>query len=99
MLDEMVPNTDEAHKSRDFLSESLVDRTLEVGGKKDPFNLLDAADSNPKDRRTFDKVSRYNFLTIEHLSMERMRFIGNDFAIVRYWYQATQCIEKERFQY
>lgn len=82
MLEKMVPNTDETSKSPNLLSENLVASTPTVGGKKDPSNLSDASDSNPKDQRILNKVPRYNSLTNDHLSTEKMKFIGKEFVVI-----------------
>ena len=47
---------------------------------------MDCADTQPRNTERLDEVSRYNFIHLAHSDEERKKFIEDDFAVVRFWY-------------
>ena len=57
-----------------------------VVGRKRTYSLLEYADSHFESTTIVDEVSRYNSMDIGQLGIDRVTFMGDPFAAIRFWH-------------
>ena len=58
-----------------------------MGGKKRPFDLLDCVDTVQSKKVYLDEVSKYKSSQVNYLREERIKFLEDDFEVMRYWHE------------